>query len=204
MDNSDLKAFEKIMTSLNELYGDPSKQTSDLKMELYFNALKDLSIEQLNDAVNILCQTKTMRTWPLPAEIRQAVEGNPQDKAQLAFDKLLLAVRSIGPYQTVIFDDPAIHAYIMSYGGWAEICDKTTEDWKYMRNDFVRGYSGYSRQAATVPLQLTCIHDAVNRCKGIDHRIPPAIIGNEAKALEWTEKAMLTRGSQKVLELTNG
>ena len=198
MDKTDLKAFEQIMTSLNELYGDPSKQISDLKMELYYKALSDLSIEQLNDAVNILCQTKTIKTWPLPAEIRQAVEGNPQDKAQVAFDKLITAVRSIGSYQTVIFDDPAIHAFVQSYGGWEEICDKTVDDWKYMRNEFVRGYTGFCRVNG-VPLQLTGIHDAVNRAKGLEHAIPPAIVGDTAKALEWTEKAALVRNTQKAI-----
>lgn len=198
MDKTDLKAFEQIMTSLNELYGDPAKQISDLKMELYYNALKDLSIDQLNDAVNILCQTKTIKTWPLPAEIRQAVEGNPQDKAQVAFDKLITAVRSIGSYQTVIFDDPAIHAFVQSYGGWEEICDKTVDDWKYMRNEFVRGYTGFCRVNG-VPLQLTGIHDAVNRAKGLEHAIPPAIVGDTAKALEWTEKAALVRNTQKAI-----
>lgn len=193
MDKTDLKAFEKIMTSLNELYGDPSKQISDLKMELYYKALSDLSIEQLNDAVNILCQTKTIKTWPLPAEIRQAVEGNPQDKAQVAFDKLITAVRSIGSYQTVIFDDPAIHAFVQSYGGWEEICDKTVDDWKYMRNEFIRGYNGFTGRT-DVPLQLTGIHDAVNRAKGWSHRIPPSIIGDRAKALAWTEQLALSRG----------
>lgn len=193
MENCNLKAFEQIMTSLNELFGDAGKKVSHLKMDLYYNALKDLSIEQLNDAVNILCQTKTIKTWPLPAEIRQAVEGNPQDKAQVAFDKLITAVRSIGPYQTVIFDDPAIHAFVQSYGGWEEICDKTVDDWKYMRNEFVRGYTGFCRVNG-VPLQLTGIHDAVNRCKGIDHKIPACVVGDRAKALRWTEQAVLSRG----------
>ena len=199
MENCNLKAFEQIMTSLNELFGDAGKKVSHLKMDLYYNALKDLSIEQLNDAVNILCVTKTIKTWPLPAEIRQAVEGNPTDRANVAFDKLIGAVRGIGPYRTVIFDDPAIHAFIQSYGGWEEICDKTIEDWKFMRNEFVRGYSGYARQASTVPLQLTGIHDAVNRAKGIDYAIPPAIIGDPVKALEWTEKAALVRNTQKAI-----
>lgn len=188
MDKTDLKAFEKIMTSLNELYGDPAKQISDLKMELYYTALKDLTIEQLNDAVNVLFQTKTIKTWPLPAEIRQAVEGNPTDKAHVALDKLIGAVRSIGPYQSVIFDDPAIHAFVQSYGGWEEMCDKTVEEWKYIRNEFMKAYPGLSGRQ-DVPLKLTGIHESNNNRGGWgDHKIPAIIVGDEKKALAWTEQ----------------
>jgi hypothetical protein len=203
MDDNNLKAFEHIMASLNELFGDPAKKVSHLKMDLYYNALKDLSIEQLNNAVNVLCQTKMIKTWPLPAEIRQAVEGSLQDKAAVAFDKLLGAVRSVGPYQTVIFDDPAIHTYVQSYGGWEEICDKTTEEWKYMRNEFIKGYNGYTSRT-DVPLQLTGIHDAMNRAKGYDHYIPPSIIGDSVKALEWTNKLVITRGNSKLKAIKGG
>lgn len=189
----DMEQFQEIMTVLNESFGDINRPVSDIKMRFYFKALSDLTIDQLNDAAIILANTKVIHTFPTPAEIRQAVEGNPHDQGQIAFDKLITAVRSIGPYQTVIFDDPAIHAFIQSYGGWEEICDKTVEDWKYMRNEFVKGYTGFQR-IYDVPLQLTGIHDAANRCKGIDHCIPPSIVGDRAKAIAWTERAALGRG----------
>ena len=183
MENCNLRAFEQIMTSLNELFGDAGKKVSHLKMDLYYNALKDLSIEQLNDAVNILCQTKTIKTWPLPAEIRQAVEGNPQDAANRAFDELLGAVRSIGPYQSVSFADRAIHVFIESYGGWEEICDKTTDEWKFMRNEFVKGYAGYVRRAGTAVLSLAGIHESQNRLNGYRHETGLALVGGERKVL---------------------
>jgi hypothetical protein len=182
----DMERFQEIMTVLNEVFGDPNKPASDIKMRFYFRALSDLSIEQLNDAAIILANTKTIHTFPIPAEIRQAVEGNPTDKANAAFDKLLGAVRRIGPHQTVVFDDPAIHVFVKSYGGWEEICDKTVEEWKFMRNEFVKGYSGYSRRRLEAPPRLTGIHDATNRGLGIDHTIQAAIIGSPEKALEWT------------------
>lgn len=189
----DLEQFQEIMTILNESFGDPAKPVSDIKMRFYFKALSDLTIDQLNDAAIILARTKTIHTFPTPAELIQAVEGNPQEKAAVAFDKLLGAVRSIGPYQTVIFDDPAIHAFVRSYGGWEEICDKTVEEWKFMRNEFIKGYNGLTGRT-DVPLQLTGIHDAVNRAKGWNHRIPPSIIGDRSKALAWTERLALSRG----------
>jgi len=189
----DMERFEEIMGMMNETFGDPAKPVSDIKMRFYFKALSDMTIEQLNDAVIILARTKTIHTFPTPAEIIQAVEGNPQEKAAVAFDKLLGAVRSVGPYQTVIFDDPAIHVFVQSYGGWEEICDKTVEEWKFMRNEFIKGYNGYTGRT-DVPLQLTGIHDAVNRAKGYDHKIPPCIVGDPAKALAWTERAAISRG----------
>lgn len=189
----DMERFEEIMGMMNETFGDPGKPVSDIKMRFYFKALSDFTIDQLNDAAIILARTKVIHTFPTPAEIIQAVEGNPQEKAAVAFDKLIGAVRSIGPYQTVVFDDSAIHAFVQSYGGWEEICDKTVEEWKYMRNEFLKGYHGFTGRT-DVPLQLTGIHDAVNRAKGYDHQIPPCIVGDPAKALVWTERAALSRG----------
>lgn len=184
----DMEHFEQIMGILNETFGDPSKPISDLKMNFYFKALSDLTIEQLNDAAIILANTKVIHTFPIPSEIRQAVEGNPQDKANVAFDKLLGAVRSIGPYQSVSFDDPAIHVFIESYGGWEEICDKTVDEWKYMRNEFVKGYAGYSMRGSSAPLKLAGIHESQNRLNGYDHNAPVAIIGaTERKALNKEE-----------------
>lgn len=184
MTDKDAKRFAEIMSVLNEVFGDQGKQISDLKMEFYFRALSDLSIEQINDATILLANTKTIHTFPTPAEIRQAIEGNPHDKANVAFDKLLNAVRTIGPYRSIAFDDPAIHVFVDSYGGWEEICDRTVEDWKYMRNEFVRGYSGYAMRANSAPLRLTGIHESNNRLNGYDHHSPVALVGEQKKALK--------------------
>jgi len=189
----DMEQFEQIIGILNETFGNPDRPVSDIKMRFYFKALSDLSIDQLNDASIILANTKTIHTFPIPAEIRQAVEGNPHDQAQLAFDKLIDAIRSIGPYRTVIFDDPAIHAFVQSYGGWEDICDKTVDEMKFMRNEFIKGYPGLNRRT-DVPLQLTGIHDGNNNRGGWDHKIPPAIVGDRTRALAWTEPAALSRG----------
>jgi hypothetical protein len=187
MKPDDLEDFAEIMAVLNETFGDSSRSVSDIKMRFYFRVLSDLTIGELEDATVMLAQTKTIHTFPTPAEIGQAVEGNPHDKAVLAFDKLIDAVRTIGPYKTVIFDDPAIHAYVMSYGGWEEICDKTIEDWKYMRLEFLKFHAVHTRRPLDVPLTLTGIHEATNRLKGLDHPALPSIVGDKERALEWTK-----------------
>ena len=46
----DLEAFGMVMALINETFGDPNKEVSDLKMRFYFQALEDLSIGDLEAA----------------------------------------------------------------------------------------------------------------------------------------------------------
>jgi hypothetical protein len=44
----------------------------------------------------------------------------------------------------------------------------------------------------------------MNRAKGYDHYIPPSIIGDGVKALEWTNKLVITRGNSKLKAIKGG
>lgn len=146
MTKHDLKAFEKIMASLNEIYGDPSKPVSDLKMELYFSSLKDLTIEYLNRAVNILCNTKVIKTFPLPAEIREAALGNSEDQAEEAFEILIGTIKSVGPYRSVEFQDGIIGRVVSEMGGWEAVNDWAEDDRKWNRKNFCDLYRSFARR----------------------------------------------------------
>ena len=186
MTKRDFSEFGQLMSLLNETYGDANKPISNLKLDVYFQALEDLNIEQIKQAIKILFQTKTMHIFPVPPEIREAVSGNPDAVAQQALDKLLGAVRYVGGYRDVIFDDPIIHAIIVREGGWIAVCDKTLDEWIWFKKDFMKIYRGYmGKNMADIPKKLTGIHKDLNDSRGEKYDLNPFIIGNKQGALKW-------------------
>jgi len=145
MTKKDIRAFAEIMTALNEIYGDPGKQISNLKSDLYFSSLQDLTIDELNRAVNFLCNTKTIKTFPLPAEIREAATGNSDDKAEAAFEIFWETVQRIGAYQSVEFQDGIIGRVVNELGGWEKACHPQ-EDLKWYRKTFCDLYKSFERR----------------------------------------------------------
>jgi hypothetical protein len=166
MTDNDLEGFEQAMLVLNETFGDSNKPLSDLKMKLYFEALKDLTIEQLHNAVLVLANTKTMHIFPTPAEIREAIKGNAQDQAMIALGQLKHAMETIGGYKSVSFEDKTIMAVVQAMGGWTKLCETPYDEWKWLEKDFVKIYQAYSVRDVPAPEKLTGIVDHQNQLYG--------------------------------------
>jgi hypothetical protein len=70
MKRSEAAAFFQMLTALGELFG---AKLSGAAQTMYFNALRDLDLEEINEAVSN-CSRK-LKFMPKPAEIRENVEG---------------------------------------------------------------------------------------------------------------------------------
>ena len=54
-----------------------------------------------------------------------------------------IAIREVGYYNTVAFDDPAITATVRNLGGWLRLCEMEVEEFeKWLRPNFERVYKG--------------------------------------------------------------
>lgn len=208
MTSHDIEAFAEIMTIINETFGDSNKPVSDIKMKFYFKALADLDISELNTAAIVLANTKTIKTFPTPAEIRNAVHGKPEDQAQIAWAKFLWAVRTHGGHATVVFDDPVIHAIVEREGGWIKVTEKTTDEMKWFGKDFLKIYAAYvpEMKRMSVPEKLVGIYEADNSGAFDDHVPLPVVVGDERKALGWTsaQKRLRSGTSGTVLSMVPG
>lgn len=205
MTHDDLERFAEIMIVINEVFGDPRLPVSDIKMRFYFKALRDLTIDELSEAAINLANTKTIRTFPSPAEIRNVIHGRPEDAAQIAWGKFLFAVRAFGGHETVIFDDPVIHAIIAREGGWVEITKKTNDEMKWFGKDFLKIYAAYAPEIKNmaVPYKLVGIYEADNAGVFDNHVPPPVTIGDPQKAIGWQNqrRELKTETMGKVLEM---
>lgn len=176
MTNKDRKKFAESMSVLNEEYGDPSKPISDLKLNLYFKALSDLSIEDFEKAVWLIVNTRKTASFPKIPEIREAIIGDNQDKSIIAWEKLINAIRAIGGYRSVIFDDPAISAIVELQGGWEKVCNMTSEEMKWFGKDFIKMYPAFIKRDLPVKA-LSGIHEKDSALKGIASTSKPVMIG---------------------------
>lgn len=185
-----------------------SQEITPFKIEIYFKALEDLSIEDIERAVWSIIRTRTTVTFPKVAEIRQALHGNVSDRAEIAWNKLVGAIRSIGAYSSVIFDDPVIHAIVEREGGWGKLCDKTSEELKWFGKDFLRMYSVYEEQVTngnmTVAGILPGMHEIHNAAKGLTDHIPsPEQIGTGKRSIAWG-KLQALETNKEVLKIAKG
>ena len=154
--------FLFVMAALAEATG---QEAGAFKIKIYAQALADVPVEAIEQAAWTIIRGRTTASFPKVAEIREALGGKPEDAALLALEKVERAIREIGGYTSVIFDDPVIHRVISAFeGGWIGICEMTHEEWKWARKDFERLYKAFSSQGVsdTTPVKLYGRHDREN------------------------------------------
>ena len=118
------------------------KPLSKQQMDVWYECLKDLSSQQLQEAV--LEFLKAGDDWPTIAKLRRlAGEITPVERATVAWKEVLGAIRGIGAYESVNFTDLLCNAVVRSLGGWERICDTTVADMTWLEKDFHQTYRAF-------------------------------------------------------------
>jgi hypothetical protein len=134
------KTFKSAMLGLSELF--PEVELTKSRMELYYNALKDMSDDNFNKSIGMLLQKKTFNKFPLPGEIYTQLQQGGDDQAVLAYQELRKAF-AIGRYESISFEDPTINDVVNALGGWVKVCDTPIPDQKWLEKDFIKLYKVY-------------------------------------------------------------
>ncbi len=113
-------------------------------IDIYWQVLKQYELEDVQNAFQSHIQNPDCGQFlPKPADIVRLIEGSGETKALLAWAKVERAVIQIGSYQSVVFDDPLIHAVIEDMGGWVKLCSMKNEQMPFYANEFQKRYMGY-------------------------------------------------------------
>lgn len=182
MVEADKKRFAEILTATSELYG---RSISVPSLRLWFSALLQYDIEDVSGAVQRHITSPDGKFMPVPADIVRIIEGSGQDAALLAWTKLTHALERVGVYQSVVFDDPIIHAVIEDMGGWIEFGATPMDEMRFRGIEFQRRYQAYRQRAGDVryPKKLIGVSESENRQRGYTEEIPdPILIGDADKA----------------------
>lgn len=183
MSPEDRARFFEVIVAAAEIYG---RQLSAAGLMLYWQALLRYDIAAVEAAVSRhINDPDAGQYMPKPADIVKQVDGGTEDRALIAFTKVERAVRSVGVYRTVVFDDPLIHAVVSDMGGWLKLCSVTDDELPFVRNEFVTRFRGYgARQLIPEhPTRLIGIVEAENARHGYRHT-EIAYIGDRGRAEE--------------------
>lgn len=179
MTEHDKPQFAALMTGVAELY---NKKISTVLLNIYWKTLSRFEFEDVQRAIELhVNDPDTGQFMAKPADIVRYLEGSKEEKALHALSKVESAVRHIGHYTSVAFDDPIIHAVIRDMGGWAKFCTCKEESYGFQSSQFLKRYQYYLKYGMTnYPGFLPSIFD--KNCK------KALLLGNKEKALEVMQK----------------
>lgn len=180
MQPGDRPRFLSCLTGCAETYGKP---VSDAALRLWWRVLATYDIGAVETAFAVhLADPDTGQFMPRPADIIRRMSGTSQDSALRAWSLVDRAVRSVGPWQSVVFDDETTMAVLRDMGGWIALCEKTDDAWPFVAKEFENRYRGY-RQRGEVPghpRRLIGFAEAQNAREGCEIA-PPMLVGDPAR-----------------------
>jgi hypothetical protein len=193
---TDYARFLSILTGIADYYG---KELSEGVISLYWQGLMQYDLPAVEKALWEHTQNPDNGQFmPKIADVCRGLQGRTQDQAALAWSKVDTAVRRIGTYSDVVFDDPIIHRVLADMGGWIKLGTHTDDDWPFVAKEFENRYRGYKLRGEVPEYQpvMTGIANAHNQKEGFRSQ-PPMLIGNEAKA----KQVMLAGTNEQLIQM---
>lgn len=178
--------FDEFVTLLNataELLT-PGRPLSPIAIRMWWSILQPYELDGVRHALDRhMRNPDTGHFMPKPADVIRMMSGSTQDTALLAWSKVDRAVRQVGTYQTVVFDDAIIHRVLHDMGGWIALGTKTEDEWPFVAKEFENRYRGYRLhgEIPDYPRELVGISQASNNLEGHESQ-PPVLIGDSAAA----------------------
>lgn len=169
--------FGRALMAAAELYG---KDLSDAVIALWWSLLSGYTVEQVERALHECLRSPDHGQYmPKPADVIRAIEGTTQDRSMQAWGKVVDAMRGVGAYRSVAFDDIAIHAAISDMGGWPHVCRQSVDEIQFLQRRFCDAYR--AAQGRPAPGYLPGEFEAENKLRGFDAE-PPVLVGDPARA----------------------
>lgn len=183
MVESEQKEFVSTLTAVADYYG---KELSTGVIDLYWQGLREYDLPAVLKAMWTHAKNPdTGQFMPKIADIAKVMEGRTADQAALAWAKVDAAMRRVGTYASVVFDDAVIHRVLSDMGGWTLLGNKSDEDWPFVAREFQNAYRGYKMRDETpdyTPV-LSGLAQLHNSSEGFKSQAP-ILIGDESKAMK--------------------
>lgn len=181
MEDSNKKEFAAMMYAFGDVYG---VEFSKVVLGLWFDALLEYDILQIAEAIRrYMRNPDDTYGKPKPNDLIRLIVGTSSDTSSLAWSKFDKALRMVGVYESVCFDDPIIHQVIRDMGGWISFGDKKEQEWPFLARDFKERYKAYKikKDEHGGSGALMGISTADNLLLGFKVS-PPVLIGDTEKA----------------------
>lgn len=182
MTDADKKDFSVMMHAIYGYYG---KELSKDVIRIWWAGLLHMDLAAVRDGLNRhVANPDTGMFLPKIADVVKMGEGSSGNMALRAWSLVDHAVRSVGTYRSVTFDDPITMRVIQDMGGWIKLGQAKDPEWPFVAKEFQTRYAGFRTrsEAPECPDHLQGIAELENVSTG--HPVAPVmLIGNPEKAL---------------------
>lgn len=178
MIENDKEKFVEFLTGISQTF---KENLTQLQFEMWWNLLKKYTVADFQKAMFSHMQSPDEgRFMPKPADIIGRLEGSEKSRALQAWSKVWQAVSHPGGDDSVVFDDPIIHAVIDDMGGWVALCMTETKEATWKAKEFEERYAGYL--AKGVENYMPVLHGRRRECVNCELVEKIHYIGDVAKA----------------------
>lgn len=186
MKSNEISEFTRVLSSVSSLYNKPM---SKAWVALYWAALERFELAEVKRALQAHVNHPDCGQYlPKPADVVRFLQGDSRSQALQAWSRVLSAMRDVGSYTSVIFDDPVIHAVIQDMGGWVQLCQVREKELPFREQNFIARYVGFVNKPPThYPKQLTGLLEHQNALQGYPLQAP-VCVGDLQKALSVYEQ----------------
>lgn len=141
MQDHEKPAFGELIAGVYAYHRTP---ISAAVINVFWNGCRRWSMEQVRYAIDALTMDADAGKFPPKiGDMTRVLEGTHTDRSMIAWGKTLVAMRSVGAYTDVIFDDPATHAAIDDAGGWPKLCRTPMDELGYVQAAFCKAHKAY-------------------------------------------------------------
>lgn len=177
MEANEKKAFFASLALIAETV---NRKISPILMKAYWACLEPYPFAEVQRALSEVLKNPDVKKhpyFPTPSDIIAIMEGDITSKSLMAWTEVTQAMREIGHYESVIFDDQLIHAVIHDMGGWITMCQHSQKQLPFVQRDFERRYQVYCRRRPRlIPQQLTGSIAHQNKVNGHQKYIPCPVV----------------------------
>ncbi len=205
MNQADLQPFQRLIADMLAFY---RQDASTFAVTVWWQACQPFDLDAVRKAITAHAMDPERGQFaPKPADVVRQLQGTFGDRSLLAWGKVYEAASRVGAYQSVVFDDPAIHSAIEDIGGWVTLCRTSADELPHVQRRFIASHKAYSSNpdARQHPRHLAGVHEIDNCTNGYaDRTAPPLLIGDPARArLVYESGAKGGRTTVTLLEMTD-
>lgn len=179
---TDQKDFSALLAGCMESIYD--RAVTPAMLQVWFVALAQYPLDEIRAAFGRHITDPDQGQYPpKPADIVRMLDGGGDGRALTAWAKVEKAVRCVGGYRSVVFDDPLVHACIDAMGGWIKLCSTNSDELPFRANEFAKRYRAYLlTQPECYPPHLAGRAEMTNGAAGYPVA-PPIMIGAQERAM---------------------
>lgn len=182
MTEKDLDSFSTVLATACNLYG---VEMTEAQLELWFELFKNYTVEEFDWATKRHLKDPDRGMFmPRPADLMRLLAGSGKSASLNAWAKVIEAMRNIGPWHSVAFDDALIHRALAEIGGWTWLCSQSYDQLAFIENRFVELYKLLRARddQSAYPSHLVGLEEANNRTLSDCEILPPRVAGDPKKA----------------------